>query len=179
MLLSGVVCGHPCELGRGPVVGMERDVMSQRTCQKDLTCMVVAQQCIHSSAVDRELRISLRLVDVVLVHAIVVVVVVVWFVVWGVVVLVVVEYHGMRNWAVVVVVVVSLVEYRGMHKVLVVVVVVLLVEYRGMHKVLVVVVVVLSVEYRGMRNWAVVVVVVVVVVVYDNDQEGHLKEIVF
>ena len=75
MLLSGVVCGHPCELGRGPVVGMERDVMSQRTCQKDLTCMVVAQQCIHSSAVDRELRISLRLVDVVLVHAIVVVVV--------------------------------------------------------------------------------------------------------
>ena len=73
MLLSGVVCGHPCELGRGPVVGMERDVMSQRTCQKDLTCMVVAQQCIHSSAVDRELRISLRLVDVVLVHAIVVV----------------------------------------------------------------------------------------------------------
>ena len=141
-LLSGVVCGHPCELG---VVGMERDVMSQRTCQKDLTCMVVAQQCIHSSAVDRELRISLRLVDVVLVHAIVVAVVVVWFVVWGVVVLVVVEYHGMRNWAVVVVVVVvSLVEYRGMHKVLVVVVVVLLVEYRGMHKVLVVVVVVLS-----------------------------------
>ena len=153
MLLSGVVCGHPCELGRGPVVGMERDVMSQRTCQKDLTCMVVAQQCIHSSAVDRELRISLRLVDVVLVHAIVVVVVVVWFVVWGVVVLVVVEYHGMRNWAVVVVVVVvSLVEYRGMHKVLVVVVVVLLVEYRGMHKVLVVVVVVLLVEYRGMHK---------------------------
>ena len=78
-------------------------------------------------------------------------------VVWGVVVLVVVEYHGMRNWAVVVVVVVvSLVEYRGMHKVLVVVVVLLV--YRG-NKVLVVVVVVLLV-HRGMHKVLVVVVVV-------------------
>ena len=41
MLLSGVVCGHPCELGRGPVVGMERDVVSpwNWSCQKDLTCI--------------------------------------------------------------------------------------------------------------------------------------------